>query len=938
MPLTTLVMDPPKGSDSAKAWDVFTEYFPAFATASQFAVVIEGPEVWPDNNMISNFTKHIEEDAYDYRNTHRDTFPPEVVTCSVGVYGDSCADYVLPMGRAFQPFVESYFVSKDRKLTFVMVVFTDPTGDSGMTPFAAEFLNDYAKHLENDVVGGFGDYQKRYGMKGYTARATGILMLGIDGETGSVDDLAKIDMIVMPTAFLIFTYYVRSVRMLLIPLCTLSLCIGGSFLFVYPIAKYSSMTFLTFVPQFMMSCCLAISLDYNLFILTRFKEGNDLGFPVFKTLTDIVVNTCGHTIAISGTLITLAWLGQMIIPCDPLIAQGLATAIATVNCIFVNVTLGPALLCVFPKFFSEPTTLHPLYRFIAYVKGRRSAKYGTISPSDDESDEGVQRTGQAKNLQGTSTGCILHCGETSASYYEELKEGKTATELRDEAAQKQAQNTWYKIAKFVQKYSIFVIVGVLAVGAPFYSRVPEIKTSTDPFEFVPRDAPSVIAWRDLSKNFPPGQLIPYYIITEFTYTSRSDNGAEVGALNSSLGYQMLNDLVHGMMTETCLKDYNHGSATGILTGVMQAIHTDYTWLCYPPQDPDPLAWDGTITWDYLHSPEHGLYDNSSDFEPIERRWACQAAYDGLYSVMMTHDARATFIAMLSPFEPLGSVSSTWMDQFAKVQKKIEKKYTRTFVVDDGEEVGTQSQSVIALPDENTEVPYTLKVYLAGGNTIPRDYNALIDKYMVPMLLGIIGVVSFVIFIAFRSIVTPIRMALTICYTVATTFGFAYYVYQTDSFHWLFPYLKDYDGDAFMWIVPTCAMAITACLGMDYDVFLTTRIYEYRTTLRYTSQGSIVKGLTKTGSIITGAGVIMCVAFFGLILSDVVALNQFGVILCFSVLLDTFVVRSLFVPATMFLFNELNWWPRNVDEGLYDEDDFVDDIPELNQAPPEDTST
>eukprot|EP01061_Rhynchopus_euleeides_P020557 TRINITY_DN33427_c0_g1_i1.p2 TRINITY_DN33427_c0_g1~~TRINITY_DN33427_c0_g1_i1.p2 ORF type:complete len:242 (+),score=94.11 TRINITY_DN33427_c0_g1_i1:102-728(+) len=207
----------------------------------------------------------------------------------------------------------------------------------------------------------------------------------------------------------------------------------------------------------------------------------------------------------------------------------------------------------------------------------------------------------------------------------------------------------------------------------------------------------------------------------------------------------------------------------------------------------------------------------------------------------------------------------------------------------------------------------------------------------PMLVGLIAFVSVVIFIAFRSLVIPLRMALTITYTVSTTFGFAYYVYQTSAFHWLFPYLKDFEGDSFMWIVPTCAMAITACLGMDYDVFLTARIYEYRFQLKYTTAGSIIKGLTKTGSIITGAGIIMCVAFFGLILSDVVALNQFGVILCFSVMLDTFIVRSVFVPATMFLVGEANWWPRSVSPGLYDEDDFVDDIPDLHEVPA-DTST
>ena len=72
--------------------------------------------------------------------------------------------------------------------------------------------------------------------------------------------------------------------------------------------------------------------------------------------------------------------------------------------------------------------------------------------------------------------------------------------------------------------------------------------------------------------------------------------------------------------------------------------------------------------------------------------------------------------------------------------------------------------------------------------------------------------------------------------------------------------------------------------------------------------AIAEGLSKTGRIITGAGVIMMIAFGGLMLSSSYLLMQFGFVLSFAILLDTFVVRSLLVPAIMSFAEKYNWWP------------------------------
>jgi RND superfamily putative drug exporter len=65
---------------------------------------------------------------------------------------------------------------------------------------------------------------------------------------------------------------------------------------------------------------------------------------------------------------------------------------------------------------------------------------------------------------------------------------------------------------------------------------------------------------------------------------------------------------------------------------------------------------------------------------------------------------------------------------------------------------------------------------------------------------------------------------------------------------------------------------------------------------------------KTGSVITGAGVIMSIAFAGLMMSSTAVLLEFGAMLMSAVLFDTFIVRTIFLPAVLHLLGEANWWP------------------------------
>jgi len=151
------------------------------------------------------------------------------------------------------------------------------------------------------------------------------------------------------------------------------------------------------------------------------------------------------------------------------------------------------------------------------------------------------------------------------------------------------------------------------------------------------------------------------------------------------------------------------------------------------------------------------------------------------------------------------------------------------------------------------------------------------------------------------------------------------VFQDGDFN---AFSSNLDGShALYWLIPVMCFSILVGLGLDYDIFLFSRVVEYR-KLGYHDQAAIIKGIYRTGGIITAAGIIMFISFSGLMLSSEMALNQYGFMLAFAVLADTFIIRTLLVPAIMQLAGPVNWWPGYMPPSTKDvmcQDEEVEDL-------------
>ncbi|ARC57653.1 Membrane protein YdfJ [Frondihabitans sp. 762G35] len=160
---------------------------------------------------------------------------------------------------------------------------------------------------------------------------------------------------------------------------------------------------------------------------------------------------------------------------------------------------------------------------------------------------------------------------------------------------------------------------------------------------------------------------------------------------------------------------------------------------------------------------------------------------------------------------------------------------------------------------------------------------------------ILAIVFAVLAILLRSLVAPVLLIASVLATFLASLGASTFLF-THVFG--FPAL---DSNVTLY-----AFLFLVALGVDYNIFLTTRAREEREG--HGTREGMIRALASTGAVITSAGILLAAVFAVLGVLPVVALTQVGVIVCLGVLLDTLVVRTVLVPALVFLTGERFWWP------------------------------
>jgi len=190
-------------------------------------------------------------------------------------------------------------------------------------------------------------------------------------------------------------------------------------------------------------------------------------------------------------------------------------------------------------------------------------------------------------------------------------------------------------------------------------------------------------------------------------------------------------------------------------------------------------------------------------------------------------------------------------------------------------------------DPTSLVGGTSAVYYDIHQATRHDRNLII-----PVILLLIALI---LGLLLRSILAAVLLLATVILSFLATLGACALV-----FHHIFHFAGEDSS------FPLFAFVFLVALGIDYNIFLMTRVREE--SLKLGTRAGMIKGVTVTGGVITSAGIVLAATFTVLGILPLVFLAELGFAVSFGVLLDTLIVRSILVPALVHSIGAKTWWP------------------------------
>lgn len=183
-----------------------------------------------------------------------------------------------------------------------------------------------------------------------------------------------------------------------------------------------------------------------------------------------------------------------------------------------------------------------------------------------------------------------------------------------------------------------------------------------------------------------------------------------------------------------------------------------------------------------------------------------------------------------------------------------------------------------------------------NNDIRNFYNADL-RYIIIMTLV---VVFLILALILRAIVAPIYLVLSVVLSFVSAMGIGVIFFQFIL------------GQDIYWSVAGMAFLVLVAVGADYNLLLISRI---RDEAKYGVPSAVIKTVGATGGVITSAGLIFAASMLALTVSSLATVVQLGFVIGVGLLLDTFIVRTITVPAVAVLMGDKNWWPSKTPRQL-----------------------
>ncbi|GLC89478.1 MMPL family transporter [Lysinibacillus piscis] len=330
-------------------------------------------------------------------------------------------------------------------------------------------------------------------------------------------------------------------------------------------------------------------------------------------------------------------------------------------------------------------------------------------------------------------------------------------------------------------------------------------------------------------------------------------------------------------------------------------------LAIPQVDSLPTSYDARKAYDKLED-TFGLGDTSTLYLLAERKegWEDAEARTLIYTIQEKLMADplvtnvSTIYTMANIVSPQDLENSLTIPQAAEQLQPIVQAFAKDTKLFIPITLDTSGSSTTAQKFARTWMTKNLgvKFTLGGQAKFNQEIFDEIANKIVFAIVIILVSTFFILMLAFRSILIPLKAIVMNIIGLSAAFGILVYIFQYGHF--------GIETSSIALIIPVIVFCLVFGLSMDYEVFLISRIQEeYQKGA--TNTKATIDGLTSTSRIITSAALIMIVITGAFAFTDVMPVKQIGVGIAIAVAIDATIIRLMLVPSLMKLFGDWNWW-------------------------------
>ncbi|MEH7347312.1 MMPL family transporter [Gottfriedia acidiceleris] len=198
-----------------------------------------------------------------------------------------------------------------------------------------------------------------------------------------------------------------------------------------------------------------------------------------------------------------------------------------------------------------------------------------------------------------------------------------------------------------------------------------------------------------------------------------------------------------------------------------------------------------------------------------------------------------------------------------------------------------------------------KHYWIGGETVTNlDTKNITERDQSVIIPVMIGLIALLLLSYLRSFTAMIYLILTVILSYLSALGAGWLILH-----------YGFGANAIQGSIPLYSFVFLVALGEDYNIFMVSEIWKNKK--KQTHREAISNGVAKTGAVISSAGLILAGTFLVLATLPIQVLVQFGIVTCVGVLIDTFIVRPLLVPAITTVLGRFAYWPGELSKKEYD---------------------